>query len=322
MKSTLPGGNGRRMEDPLLLKHRLRDMNARIRELEDQLSAQYQERDEIEEEITSMSAAQPPIHTIPVEILVNIFTEVVAHQPSHGYNKFIDCINRINLILTCNRWREVVTNTPVLWSTIVVQVPPPTYDVLQWGWKQNHNIDQCLLRSGETDLHVTIDLTQVILGYDYSQNRVWNYLKEQDKMDHDFEADYEEALFDWSAEVAWDRCPMTEKYDSLIRELLWKLMGVDAMHMARWSHLRLALPHETEARSILEPLFSQQAPTLRHVALAGRSDGLRLSTYPPMSVHALTFVQHLHILAFSLQDLPECPNLQSMQILFGSLDNN
>lgn len=314
MKSTLPGDTGRGTEDPLLLKPRLRDVNARIRELEYQLAAQYKQRDIIEEEIARISVAQPPILSFPLEILTNIFKEVVADEYYNPGSNTFPIRNRTNLMLTCNRWREVVANTPTLWRAIYFDVPFYGHDAFQWGRKQDHYIDQHLLRSGETDLHVTINFQQALPGCNYIESRVQNYLNHQSKLD--YSSGYERDFRVWSAEVPWKRCPAAEKYENMLRKLLAKLMGVDGIHMARWSSLCLTLPHREESCSILRPLFERTAPRLRYVQLDGYSNKLRLPAYLPGSIYALTFVQQLYVSLFSLDDLPECPNLQSIKISF------
>lgn len=95
------------------------------------------------------TALNPPIHDVPTELLVRIFSFVVD-RPFAVFNRAISDAPWV-LGRVCSRWRTVAWGTPSLWSNFELR----WYDIESYWYKKPkcvERVDAVLARSKETAL--------------------------------------------------------------------------------------------------------------------------------------------------------------------------
>ncbi|KAJ6501937.1 hypothetical protein C8R45DRAFT_818460, partial [Mycena sanguinolenta] len=85
----------------------IQESESKISSLESQISALVQLRDREGVCVTTLRDLIAPIHTLPVELLLEIF-ELAIRAGSH-----VGDVLRISQV--CSGWRQVAQNTPRLW---------------------------------------------------------------------------------------------------------------------------------------------------------------------------------------------------------------
>lgn len=82
--------------------------------LETKMASLMSERDALESRLEQAVRLQSPIQRLPSELLASVFTIGVLDMHEE------DPLMLSNLMLVCRYWSDVATNTPLLWSRIVV----------------------------------------------------------------------------------------------------------------------------------------------------------------------------------------------------------
>jgi hypothetical protein len=77
------------------------------------------ERDMLEHRLESAVRLQSPVHRLPSELLASIFTTTIMTLQEE------DTFMLSTLMLVCRHWKEVVLNTPIIWSRIVTGIHHP-----------------------------------------------------------------------------------------------------------------------------------------------------------------------------------------------------
>ncbi|KAF9056833.1 hypothetical protein BDP27DRAFT_1147147, partial [Rhodocollybia butyracea] len=104
-------------------QHELKRLRSEISRLQSLLDALLKEKDEVETYIEAHRALMSPIRQIPSETLGEIFMHCL---PTDIYPFAIRDLKEAPLLMTtiCRHWRRVAIDTPGLWSSLHIHLPP------------------------------------------------------------------------------------------------------------------------------------------------------------------------------------------------------
>ncbi|KAF9036960.1 hypothetical protein BDZ89DRAFT_1061648 [Hymenopellis radicata] len=139
------------------LRHGLQETNSAIQRLRAALAAAEADRDTLAAKMDAYTALNPPIHDVPTEILVRIFSFAVERpfavfdqtQPSMDAPWVLGRI--------CSRWRTVAWGTPSLWSNFEMR----WYDARSYWDKKPKCVERVkavLARSEQTALSTRFEM--------------------------------------------------------------------------------------------------------------------------------------------------------------------
>lgn len=141
-----------------------------LQSLETKVASLLNERDVLESRLESAVRLQSPIQRMPSELLASIFVIGVI-----GVDEEEDSVMLSNIMLVCRHWRDVATDTPMLWSRIVAGV--------------HHSSGKArrkLERSKSIPLHVCVDFSpkiengtvtteSIVRTMDLLQSSIWRW---------------------------------------------------------------------------------------------------------------------------------------------------
>ncbi|KAE9397862.1 hypothetical protein BT96DRAFT_822742, partial [Gymnopus androsaceus JB14] len=103
-------------------QHELSRMETEIDRVQTLLNSLLSEKQKIKEYIEAHRALASPVRQIPPETLSEIFIQCLPTEPSYPVRD----LNEAPLLLTtvCRHWRIVSLNTPLLWNSLHLFLPP------------------------------------------------------------------------------------------------------------------------------------------------------------------------------------------------------
>lgn len=263
----------------------LKQCEKRMERLEQQLREERQAYDTLQKVLAVHRGRFAPVSCLPVEVLANIFMQLVQDEIS----------TLATLSLVCRKWRQIIISNPLLWRRIVVTSDGDTSKV------QNicEYVKLSVQRSEPALLDITIDFGSLMSPREYFRDRFPNAFEELDT------SVYTNSIY-WEE----DECPIERQYNSLLTQLVESIVGPDCIHMSRWRSLLLTLPNEdTHIAFILElwPLFEGEASNLTELIVDGgyeeRTDFRRLdrSFHELKSLQRLTIPEHFALTSFDVE---------------------
>lgn len=145
------------------IKSVIKSINRDIHHMFSHLAKLRNDRSRLQLALASHQSVVAPIRRLHPEILVEIFSHCglvtsLAYLVAHNTN---DSQNRNSIGRVCKQWRDVLTNTPILWSSMRI------HDQDNTGWGKSiysmaviaKRLRQMLSRSGVRPLTLYIDLS-------------------------------------------------------------------------------------------------------------------------------------------------------------------
>jgi hypothetical protein len=206
--------------------------SATVETLKSQLALATEARDTIHQELALYMASRAPINRIPPEILSLIFENCHAELPT--------CNNVLSLV--CKSWRNIVINTPRLWSCIIIRT---SWEVKELRALWNY-ADLCLTRSRGVPLDIVVDLQEVL---EYSQY-LSKVLQKPFSWVEGGLIDESHSLHEVSLSSLHQAQENYRQYENLMVTTLNKLAGANGEHVSRWRTLVLTAPISTSVQGV------------------------------------------------------------------------
>jgi len=286
----------------------LEKLNETISEQETRMKSLYAERTALEDEIAILRAHRPGINGLPLEVLTKVFENAILLDPNISCDIPTANRDRINLTLVCKFWQSIVTEAPVLWSTIYI-VPPSGYNGLRrWAHSMDQYTQVCLSMSRGIALDTVFDFTDISPGQSHVFNETRSLLSDL--------VDYE-SLDLWLDQVEWNTCPAAQAYDELFMGVVYNTLLKSIVVRNRLGSLRLNLPWASMPCQTYWSIFTFEAkgrPTKEIGDVSGSEETVGDSSLMSKLVSS---IRQLSIHHFILPNIPILSNLHRLHIWIG-----